>query len=68
MVGGRSLGGKHRQVVELSETSIYDLSAFFKNSDLLNNPIVGVMIGVLVTVLVQVLPCLIFKMFCRCEK
>ena len=30
-------------------------SAFFKNSDLLNNPIVGVMIGVLVTVLVQVL-------------
>ena len=29
-------------------------SAFFKNSDLLNNPIVGVMIGVLVTVLVQV--------------
>ena len=30
------------------------LAAFFKNSDLLNNPIVGVMIGVLVTVLVQV--------------
>merc|ERR1711936_862372 len=29
------------------------LGAFFKNSDLLNNPIVGVMIGVLVTVLVQ---------------
>jgi len=29
------------------------LGAFFKNSDLLNNPILGVMIGVLVTVLVQ---------------
>ena len=68
MVGGRSLGGKHHQVVELSETSIYDTSAFFKNSDLLNNPIVGVMIGVLVTVLVQVIPCLILKMFCRYEK
>ena len=35
--------------------SVYAFSAFFKNSDLLNNPIVGVMIGVLVTVLVQVL-------------
>merc|ERR1712110_473109 len=29
------------------------LGAFFEKSDLLNNPIVGVMIGVLVTVLVQ---------------
>ena len=28
-------------------------SALFKNSELLNNPVVGVMIGVLVTVLVQ---------------
>ena len=27
--------------------------AFFANSELLNNPVVGVMIGVLVTVLVQ---------------
>ena len=34
--------------------AMYVFSAFFKNSDLLNNPIVGVMIGVLVTVLVQV--------------
>ena len=32
----------------------YFFAAFFENSDLLNNPIVGVMIGVLVTVLVQV--------------
>ena len=38
-------------------------AAFFKNSDLLNNPIVGVMIGVLVTVLVQVLSCLSFCRF-----
>ena len=38
-------------------------AAFFKNSDLLNNPIVGVMIGVLVTVLVQVLSCLSFVDF-----
>merc|ERR1711915_604810 len=30
-----------------------NLGALFKNSDLLNNPVVGVMIGVLVTVLVQ---------------
>ena len=60
MVGGRSLGGKyHQPAQQLSETSICPLSAFFKNSDLLNNPIVGVMIGVLVTVLVQVL-CVLF--------
>ena len=34
-------------------TSVF-FAAFFEKSDLLNNPIVGVMIGVLVTVLVQV--------------
>merc|ERR1712038_1566557 len=36
----RLLGGKN-------------IGAFFANSELLNNPVVGVMIGVLVTVLVQ---------------
>jgi len=30
-----------------------NIGAFFGNSELLNNPVVGVMIGVLVTVLVQ---------------
>ena len=41
--------------IEINLVNHYNLilSALFKNSELLNNPVVGVMIGVLVTVLVQ---------------
>ena len=54
MVGGRSLGGKYHLLQSAVRNLNLLFAAFFKNSDLLNNPIVGVMIGVLVTVLVQV--------------
>ena len=53
LLGGKNIGGTHQYFTSIYYYENLCVSAFFEDTSLLQNPVVGVMIGIIVTVLVQ---------------